>query len=142
MDQDNTAGDSMNDLLGIGTANGVSAAAAESYIEQLANATLQQAIASSCYWSLYGDQCTTGYFDVTEAHGQVAGIQENSVCTGDEVQTLYCAPGTTMGTCQWEGFRGVGDTGRRHAASLTTGHRPHGEYSIYLASMLTLCTYI
>lgn len=98
----------MNDLLGIGIANGVDPAAAESYIEQLANATLQQAIASSCYWSLCGDSCTTGYFDVTEAHGQVAGIQENSICAGNQVQTLCCAPGTTMGTCQWEGFRGVG----------------------------------
>lgn len=98
----------MNDLLGIGTANGISESAAESYKEQLANATLQKAIASSCYWSLCNTGCTTGYFGVTEAHGQVAGIQKNSVCAAGEVQTLCCAPGTTMGTCQWEGFRGIG----------------------------------
>ncbi|KFY20605.1 hypothetical protein V491_03570, partial [Pseudogymnoascus sp. VKM F-3775] len=54
IDQDNTAGDSMNDLMGIGTANGVSEAAAASFKEQMANATLQNAIASSCYWSLCG----------------------------------------------------------------------------------------
>ncbi|KFY85211.1 hypothetical protein V498_07750 [Pseudogymnoascus sp. VKM F-4517 (FW-2822)] len=108
IDQDNTAGDSMNDLMGIGTANGVSEAAAASFKEQMANATLQNAIASSCYWSLCGGTCTTGYFDVTEARGQVAGLQQNSVCAPGEFQTLCCAPGTTMGTCQWEGFRGVG----------------------------------
>lgn len=108
LDQDNTDGESMNDLLGIGTANGVTEAEAESFKEQMANATLQQAIASSCYWSLCGDTCTTGYFGVTDARGQVAGVQQNSVCDSGEYQTLCCAPGTTMGTCQWEGFRGVG----------------------------------
>ncbi|KAI1454308.1 hypothetical protein F4805DRAFT_469461 [Annulohypoxylon moriforme] len=108
LDQDNAAGDSMNDLLGIGTGNGVSEEAAEAFKEQLGNATLQKAIASSCYWSLCGGGCTTGYFDVTEARGQVAGISQNSVCPAGQFQTLCCAPGTTMGTCQWEGFRGVG----------------------------------
>lgn len=99
----------MNDLIRISTANGVSSEAAEAYKDQLANATLQHAIASSCYWSLCGGSCTVGYFDVTEARGQVAGAQQNSVCAPGEVQTLCCAPGTTMGSsCQWEGFRGVG----------------------------------
>lgn len=98
----------MNDLMGIGTANGVSEAAAASFKEQMANATLQDAVASSCYWSLCGGTCTAGYFDVTEARGQIAGFQQNSVCAPGELQKLCCAPGTTMGTCQWEGFRGVG----------------------------------
>lgn len=98
----------MNDLLGIGAANGIPAAAAQSYKEQLANATLQQAVASSCYWSLCGEGCTTGYFGPTQARGQVAGFQDNLVCPAGEVQTLCCAPGTTMGSCKWEGFRGVG----------------------------------
>ncbi|KAK5654286.1 hypothetical protein OQA88_7463 [Cercophora sp. LCS_1] len=108
IDQDNANGDSMNDLLGIGKANGVSSGSAASYRQQLADATLQQAVASSCYWSLCGGTCTTGYFGVAEARGQVAGIERNSVCLPGEVQTLCCAPGTTMGTCRWEGFRGVG----------------------------------
>ncbi|KAK1699992.1 hypothetical protein BDP55DRAFT_213442 [Colletotrichum godetiae] len=108
LDQDNKAGDSMSDLLGIGPANGISTEAAQSYKEQLANATLQQAIASSCYWSLCGEGCHTGYFGTTEARGQVAGVQKNSICALGETQTLCCAPGTTMGTCKWEGFRGIG----------------------------------
>jgi hypothetical protein len=94
--------------MGIGTANGVSEAAATSFKEQMANATLQSAVASSCYWSLCGGTCTTGYFDVTDARGQIAGFQQNSVCSSGESQMLCCAPGTTMGTCKWEGFRGVG----------------------------------
>ncbi|KAJ6088215.1 CAZyme family GH18, partial [Penicillium sp. IBT 16267x] len=108
IDQDNTAGDSMNDLMGIGTANGVSEAAAASFNEQMANATLQNAVASSCYWSLCGGTYTTGYFDVTDARGQIAGFQQNTICALGDAQSLCCAPGTSMGTCQWEGFRGVG----------------------------------
>ncbi|CRG92683.1 hypothetical protein PISL3812_09747 [Talaromyces islandicus] len=68
----------INEVMGIGTANGVTKAAAASFKEQMANATLQNAIASSCYWSLFGGTCTTGYFDVTEARGQIAGFQQNS----------------------------------------------------------------
>jgi len=108
IDQDDTNGDSMNNLLGIGTANGVSSANAQAFKNQLNNATLQKDIAASCYWSFCGSLCQPGYFGVTEARGQVAGVQRNSVCSGGNLQTLCCAPGTTTGTCQWEGWRGVG----------------------------------
>ncbi|KAJ2988998.1 hypothetical protein NUW58_g3690 [Xylaria curta] len=80
LDQDNSDGDSMSDMLGVGKANGVSEEAAEAYKEQMNNA----------------------------AKGQVANVQQKSVCSNGEVQTLCCAPGTTMGQCKWEGFRGVG----------------------------------
>lgn len=108
LDQDNSDGDSMSDLLGVGQANGVSAEEAKAYKEQMANAALQNDIAASCYWTLCGKPCENGYFDTTEAKGQVASVQQDSVCSNGEVQTLCCAPGTTMGTCSWQGFRGVG----------------------------------
>jgi chitinase len=109
IDQDNTAGDSMNDLLGIGIANSVTESEAQAYKNQMNDASLQKEIAASCYWSLCGQDCKSGYFGVTESHGQVANnIQQNSVCENGDFQTLCCAPGITMGTCKWEGFRGVG----------------------------------
>jgi chitinase len=108
LDMDTAEGDSMDDLLGVGQANGVSEAEAQKYKAQLGNATLQKDIAASCYWSLCGKDCKNGYFGVTEAYGQVANVQQNSVCSNSELQTLCCAPGASMGTCQWEGFRGVG----------------------------------
>ncbi|OJJ66497.1 hypothetical protein ASPBRDRAFT_59613 [Aspergillus brasiliensis CBS 101740] len=108
IDMDNTNGDAMNDLLGIGQANGVTEAEATDYKNQLGNATLQNSIAASCYWTLCGASCNSTYFDVTEARGQIANVQQNSVCQPGEYQTLCCAPQTTMGTCGWEGFRGVG----------------------------------
>ncbi|EFQ96937.1 killer toxin alpha/beta [Nannizzia gypsea CBS 118893] len=108
LDQDNSKGSAMNDLLGIGEANGVSEAAAREYKEQLNNATLQSAIASSCYWTLCDEGCNDGYFDVTEAKGQVTNVQKRPICSNGQLQTLCCAPGTTVGKCEWEGFRGVG----------------------------------
>ncbi|KAJ6018170.1 class V chitinase [Penicillium sp. IBT 35674x] len=108
MDMDNTNGDAMSDLMGIGEANGVTAAQAANYKSQLENATLEASIASSCYWTLCGGTCNSTYFDVTEARGQVANVQQDSVCASGEYQTLCCAPQTTMGTCQWNGYRGVG----------------------------------
>ena len=108
IDQDNTEGDSMNDLLGIGPANGITPAKAAAFKAQLQDAHLQQAIGSSCYWTFCGEQCKAGFFPTTSGKGQVAGIQRSSVCTGDQFQTLCCAPGTIVGTCSWQGFRGIG----------------------------------
>lgn len=108
LDLDNSAGQAMDDLLGVGIANGVTEAEANEYKAQLQNATLQTAIAASCYWTLCGQPCNSTYFGVTEAMGQIAQVQQDSVCENGEYQTLCCAPGTTMGTCDWEGFRGVG----------------------------------
>lgn len=108
MDMDNTDGGAMNGVLGIGEANDVTETEATDYKNQLGNATLQTAIATSCYWTLCGELCNTTYFDVTEASGQIAHVQQSSVCQPGEYQTLCCAPQATMGTCSWEGFRGVG----------------------------------
>ncbi|KAH8665151.1 hypothetical protein BGZ60DRAFT_470789 [Tricladium varicosporioides] len=108
IDLDNTDGESMNDLLGIGIANGATKGQAADFKNQMNNATLKKAIGDSCYWSLCGEKCQGGYFDVTEAKGQVAGVLKNSICFNEDFQTLCCAPGTTMGSCKWEGWRGVG----------------------------------
>jgi chitinase len=54
LDQDSSSSSSLYDLLGIGAANGVSAATAATLREQLSNATLAAEVASSCYWSLCG----------------------------------------------------------------------------------------
>ncbi|KAJ5421601.1 glycoside hydrolase [Penicillium cf. griseofulvum] len=108
LDQDSSDGTSSNDLLGIGTANGVSAAVATTLREQKDSAEKSATLQSSCYWTFCGDECTTGYISETSAKGQVAGIQLDTTCDGDEVQMLCCAPGTNTGTCSWNGWRGVG----------------------------------
>lgn len=52
LDQDDIDSASLDDLLGIGSANGVSPADAAKIREQMDNATLAADIASSCYWTL------------------------------------------------------------------------------------------
>ncbi|KAF2850135.1 glycoside hydrolase family 18 protein [Plenodomus tracheiphilus IPT5] len=108
VDQDDVKSSSTNDLLGIGPANGVSADKAQRIKDDLNNATQAAAVASSCYWTFCGDTCTPGYFAATDATGQIAGIQRDTECSKDRPQTLCCAPGTSMGQCKWEGWRGFG----------------------------------
>ncbi|CAO2656569.1 Nn.00g053720.m01.CDS01 [Neocucurbitaria sp. VM-36] len=108
VDQDDSASSSTNDLLGIGLANGVSPERAENVKEQLRNATRAAEVGSSCYWTFCGESCQTGWFPATHANGQIAGIQKDTECAAGDTQILCCAPGTSMGTCSWDGWRGVG----------------------------------
>ncbi|KAF2472768.1 killer toxin alpha/beta, partial [Lindgomyces ingoldianus] len=108
VDQDDSQSSSVNDLLGIGPANGISADKAKKIKDQLNNATQAAAVASSCYWTFCGGDCTPGYFPATTSTGQIAGVQRDTECPADKPTTLCCAPGTSMGKCQWDGWRGVG----------------------------------
>jgi chitinase len=108
VDQDDSQSSSTNDLLGIGPANGVSEEKALEIKQQLNNATQAAAVGNSCYWSFCGSSCTPGWFETTYARGQVAGTLRDTECPADTEQTLCCASGTILGTCKWEGWRGVG----------------------------------
>ena len=99
---------STRDLMGVGDANGVSDAEYDAYTTALQAAQRSGDVTNSCYWSFCGQSCAVGYMPQAQAKGQVGGIQYQTTCTGDVFQTLCCAPGTTMGQCQWEGWRGVG----------------------------------
>ncbi|RDW92668.1 hypothetical protein BP5796_02062 [Coleophoma crateriformis] len=112
IDQDNTNYDSMSNFLGIGPTNGNTAEQTTLLKEQLAVATTATSVQTSCYWSFCGKGCDDAYYPVTQAKGEIgnngADASINTVCTGTDVQSLCCAPGTTLGTCQWEGWNGVG----------------------------------
>lgn len=104
-DSDNTSADN---LLGIGTSNGVSVAD-----KNLARSTLQELqeladIGDTCYWSLCGDTCASGFFGVTSARGTVPGVHLDMDCGPDQAKTLCCTSGTSLGQCAWNGWRGVG----------------------------------
>jgi chitinase len=108
VDQDDAQSSSTNDLLGIGPASGVSKDEASNIKKQLNNVTQAAAVGNSCYWSFCGSSCKPGWFATINAQGQVAGTLRDTECPEDAEQTLCCAPGTVMGTCKWEGWRGVG----------------------------------
>lgn len=119
IDQDGTDNASSNDLLGIGTANGVLQSDAAMLREWQTTARTAATIQNSCYWSFCGDECTTGFIAETYAKGQVIGVETDMNCQGDDVKTLCCAPGTNTGTCSWNGWRGVG-------MACATGYCPNG----------------
>lgn len=108
IDLDDSSNTSTQDLLGIGTSSGVSALVASAILDGAAQAQEMAAIQNSCYYSLCGESCSFDYFGVAQSTGQVGGITEATVCPSGQAQTLCCAPGTTLGTCEWDGFRGVG----------------------------------
>ena len=108
IDQDDSAHTSNTDILGLGSSNGVTPEIAKEIKDAQLKAEIDATTRNSCYWTFCGEECTVGYFATTQAKGQVLGIQRDTVCRGDSYQTLCCAPGTNMGTCSWEGWRGVG----------------------------------
>ncbi|KAK5129371.1 hypothetical protein LTR08_003556 [Meristemomyces frigidus] len=108
MDMDDSSDTSTLDFLGIGTSSGVSVLVADAIMTGAADAQAAAAVEDSCYWSLCGDSCTVDYFPVAQGTGQIGGVTANTICPSGQAQTLCCAPGTTMGTCEWDGFRGVG----------------------------------
>ncbi|KAL4770196.1 hypothetical protein BDW60DRAFT_224434 [Aspergillus nidulans var. acristatus] len=108
VDQDGEDHTSSNDLMGVGPANGVSTADAKAYREAKQSMERGASISNSCYWTFCGDQCVSGFSEQAYAKGQVPHIDGDVSCSGDDVRTLCCAPGTSVGTCSWSGWIGVG----------------------------------
>ncbi|KAL3443269.1 killer toxin alpha/beta [Aspergillus insuetus] len=126
VDLDDLDHTSSNDILGIGSANGVSPADAESFREQKESIERAATIANSCYWTFCGEQCPERYTSHAYARGQVPNIEGDVSCRDRDdtvrtsVRTLCCAPGTTTGTCSWYGWNGVG-------MACSTGYCPSGK---------------
>lgn len=108
VDLDDKDSTSTNDYLGIGKANGVSPSVALELKSKRRLAQTEATNINSCYWSFCGGKCVDEYFEETYSDGQVNGVSSNTVCKNGEKQTLCCASGTTMGTCSWNGWNGVG----------------------------------
>ncbi|KAK1146010.1 hypothetical protein N8T08_003658 [Aspergillus melleus] len=108
VDLDDLDHSSSNDMLGIGPSSGVSPADAETFRKQKRSIERAATIANSCYWTFCGDQCVERYTSHAYAKGQVPNIDGDESCRDGTVRTLCCAPGTSTGTCSWNGWNGVG----------------------------------
>lgn len=62
----------------------------------------------SCYATGCGEQCKKGTNDVTEVSGQPGQLTTNGKCSKRQYRTICCNDGTSIGTCQWRGYRGAG----------------------------------
>ncbi|KAH9206557.1 hypothetical protein DL95DRAFT_375269 [Leptodontidium sp. 2 PMI_412] len=71
-------------------------------------ASADQAAKLSCYTTDCNKSCKKGTNKVTQMNGQPGQLSTNDRCSSGQYRTLCCNDGTTTGTCQWRGYRGVG----------------------------------
>jgi len=62
----------------------------------------------TCRSALCGSKCPKGSSQVTETNGQPGQLSTSEKCPKGKYQPLCCDHGTSMGKCQWRGFRGAG----------------------------------
>ncbi|KAI1779297.1 glycosyl hydrolases family 18-domain-containing protein [Hypoxylon cercidicola] len=62
----------------------------------------------TCYSTDCGAKCKKGTNEVTQMNGQPGKLSTSGRCNKGEYRSLCCGDGTTMGTCKWRGFRGIG----------------------------------
>ncbi|KAK1655797.1 hypothetical protein BDP81DRAFT_388694 [Colletotrichum phormii] len=61
-----------------------------------------------CYTTMCDEKCRNGDHEASQMRGQPGTLSTMSRCPKDQVRRLCCIKGTTMGTCKWRGFRGMG----------------------------------
>lgn len=89
---------------GLGKAPGVTA-------DQQADAQQMsddQAAKLTCYTTDCNAKCKKGTNQVTQMNGQPGQLSTSDRCPKDQYRSLCCNDGTTMGKCQWRGYRGAG----------------------------------
>ncbi|KAI1128608.1 family 18 glycosyl hydrolase [Nemania abortiva] len=62
----------------------------------------------SCYVTDCDAKCKKGTNPVTQMNGQPGKLSSADKCDSNKYRTLCCDDGTTMGTCKWRGYRGLG----------------------------------
>ncbi|ORY61420.1 uncharacterized protein BCR38DRAFT_525824 [Pseudomassariella vexata] len=88
----------------------------------------------SCYTTDCGASCKKGTNKVTQMNGQPGKLSTADKCDANEYRTLCCDDGTTMGTCKWRGYRGLGlscmggcDDGETEVLQDTNNHSKNGD---------------
>jgi chitinase len=90
---------------GLGAANGVTNEQ-QSDLNQMSSDSLASNVA--CYTSDCGDDCKKGTFQVTQMSGQPGQVSTADRCPKGKFRSLCCSDGSTLGKCQWRGWRGAG----------------------------------
>ncbi|KAL8826184.1 MAG: hypothetical protein Q9191_003962 [Dirinaria sp. TL-2023a] len=79
--------------------------------DQQANAqqmSKDQAASLSCYTTNCNAKCKKGTNKVAEVFGQPGQVSTRDRCPKNQYRSVCCNDGTSMGHCQWRGYRGVG----------------------------------
>lgn len=93
-------------------------------------ASADQQAKTTCRYGDCGASCPSGASEVTESRGQPGQLSTTKdQCAAGSYRPLCCDSGTTMGTCVWRGWRGVGlscmggcDDGETEVTTNTNSH--------------------
>ncbi|KAK0100840.1 hypothetical protein ONS95_007287 [Cadophora gregata] len=88
--------------------NNLAAGVTSSQQDSAKQASADQAAKLSCYTTDCNKSCKKGTNKVTQMNGQPGQLSTEGRCSKGQYRTLCCNDGTTTGTCQWRGYRGVG----------------------------------
>lgn len=62
----------------------------------------------TCRTTDCGEKCPKGTNEVAETNGQPGQLSTSARCSKGKYRSVCCDDGTTMGKCQWRGYRGAG----------------------------------
>ena len=117
---------------------GGSAAAAGAVVSTSQQASADQSSADhvaglTCYVADCGQNCKPGTGEVTQFNGQPGSLSTSDKCAKKSYRSLCCDSKTTVGTCQWRGYRGAGiaciggcASGETELTTNTNSHLPKG----------------
>ncbi|KAK6000837.1 hypothetical protein QM012_003562 [Aureobasidium pullulans] len=89
---------------GLGKAPGVTVDQ-QADAQQMSN---DQAAKLTCYTTDCNAKCKKGTNEVTQMNGQPGQLSTSDRCPKNQYRSLCCNDGTTLGKCQWRGYRGAG----------------------------------
>lgn len=61
-----------------------------------------------CYTTKCDEKCDTGDHEASQMNGQPGQLSTMDRCDKGKFRRLCCLKGSTMGTCRWRGYRGLG----------------------------------
>lgn len=61
-----------------------------------------------CYTTKCNQRCDIGDHEASQMNGQPGQLSTMDRCQKGEFRRLCCTKGSTMGTCRWRGYRGLG----------------------------------
>lgn len=70
--------------------------------------SVNQQAGLTCRYTDCGESCPSGSTEVAASNGQPGQLSTSSRCKKGKYRALCCDDGTTMGKCNWRGFRGAG----------------------------------
>ena len=91
-----------------GSAAQAGASVSPSQQQDANQATMNNVAGLTCYVSECSQDCKPGTSEVAQFNGQPSQLSTSDRCSKKTYRSLCCDSKTSLGTCQWRGYRGAG----------------------------------